>query len=157
VEESARGDQLSSTISANQPPLTVIGGLGQGGFAVVVKVKHNSGSHYAMKVIPKEKASGPKERESLKIELRVMTELAPCPFLQRCHMAFESRSDIFFVVDLIDGGDIFSHLVNRVHCQEKGFSESKVSTILAEVILGLQHLHEHGYIHRDIKVCSYLF
>ncbi len=132
----------------------MIGGLGQGGFAVVVKVRHNSGSHYAMKVISKERATGSKERESLKTELRVMTELAPSPFLQKCHMAFESRSDIFFIVDLIEGGDLFSHLVNRVHRQDKGFNEIQVSTILAEVTLGLQHLHEHGYVHRDIKVCA---
>jgi ribosomal protein S6 kinase alpha-5 len=76
--------------------------------------------NFAMKVIAKDKASGVKEREALKTELRVMTELEPCPFLQKCHMAFESRTNVFFVVDLIEGGDIFSHLVNRVHCEEKG-------------------------------------
>ena len=104
-----------------------------------------------MKVISKDRTPGVREQESLKTELRVMTEIEPCPFLQKCHMAFESRSDIFFVVDLIEGGDIFSHLLNRVHLQRKGFNEIQVSIILAEVVLGLAHLHDHGYIHRDIK------
>ena len=153
---SNESNQLSPR-TPTQSPLTVVRGLGQGGFAVVVKVKHrDSGSHYAMKVIAKDKAPGSKEREALKTELRIMTELFPCPFLQKCHMSFESRSDVFFVLDLIEGGDLFSHLVNRMHCQQKGFSESQVSIILAEVILGLEHLHEQGYIHRDIKVHNHL-
>lgn len=79
-----------------------------------------------------------------------MTELAPCPFLQKCHIAFESMSNIFFVLDLIEGGDIFSRLAS--HCQRKGFTEIQVSIILSEVALELKHLHEHGYIHQDIKV-----
>lgn len=47
-------------------------------------------------------------------ELRAMTEVPFSPFLQRCIAAFESATDIFFVVDLASGGDLFYHLASKV-------------------------------------------
>lgn len=114
----------------------------------------------------------------MKLELKVMTDVEPSPFLQRCHMAFESKNDIFFVVssprnyialakvsekryiklmrtsfqvDFFSGGDLFGHLVQRVQKSKSGFTEAEARTLLAEVVLGLHHLHAHGYVHRDIK------
>ena len=37
----------------------------------------------------------------MRFELKAMTELVPSLFLQRCHMAFESKTDLFFVLDLV--------------------------------------------------------
>jgi serine/threonine protein kinase len=33
-----------------------------------------------------------------------------------------------------------------------GFTESEGRGLLSEVILGLDHLHTHGFLHRDVKV-----
>jgi hypothetical protein len=43
-----------------------------------------------------------------------MTEVPFSPFLQRCWAAFESASDLFFVLDLASGGDLFYHLAAKV-------------------------------------------
>lgn len=138
-------------------PIVVIGGLGQGGYAVVVEVQHEtSGQLYAMKVCCKSKATTRRERERLKIELKVMTDIEASPFLQRCHMAFESATNIFFVVDLVPGGDLFSQLVMRVKECGGGFSENESRILLSEIVLGLIHLHEQGFVHRDIKVSKQL-
>ena len=104
-------------------PIVVTGGLGQGGYAVVLKAAHpETNEPFALKVrarsariietsaqipqhsrrtqvISKAKAPTKRERGRLAVELKVMTEVAPSPFLQRCHMAFESTTDIFFVVN----------------------------------------------------------
>ena len=146
----------------------MVAGLGQGGYACVVECEAleppspppppNGGGQrqpagrFALKVVPKHKAARRRERARLAVELSVMTEVPPSPFLQRCHGAFESASDVFFVVDLAGGGDLFYHLARRIQASGAGFGEGEVRGVLAEVVLALAHLHAHGFVHRDVKV-----
>jgi len=81
-----------------------------------------------------------------------MTQVPPSPFLQQCHLAFESPTDLFFVLDLASGGDLFFHLIARIQATGGGFAEDESRRQLAEVVVGLAHLHAHGYVHRDVKV-----
>ena len=141
-------------VAVDTLPLRVVGGLGAGGYAVVVKAELETGVVYAMKVLAKHKDATRRDKDRLKVELRVMTEVPPSPFLQRCHMAFESTSDLFFVVDFVAGGDLFSHLIARIKRHGTGFSEPEARVLLAEICVGLEHMHKHGFVHRDIKVPS---
>jgi hypothetical protein len=132
---------------------TVIEGLGSGGYAVVVKVQEEkTGKHYAMKCVTKSKRSGRKHRDRLRVELRVMTQMKPSPFLQRCYTAFENAAYVYFILDLQTGGDLFFHLVQKISEKGWGFAEDEVRILLAEVFLGLEHMHKHNMIHRDVKV-----
>lgn len=81
-----------------------------------------------------------------------MSEIPPSPFLQRCHTAFESPSSVFFIIDLLKGGDLFTHLERRLDLSGDGFTEDEGRILLSEVVLGIEHLHSNGFIHRDIKV-----
>ena len=56
------------------------------------------------------------------------------------------------MTDLCSGGDLFFHLVQRIKATDAGFEESEAKTLLAEIVLGLEHMHQHGFIHRDIKI-----
>ena len=78
-----------------------------------------------MKVVCKRAGAKTKERKRLALELKLMTELPPCPFLMRCHAAFETTTDIFFVLDLLTGGDLFFHMAklhetNHVSSRSEG-------------------------------------
>lgn len=73
-------------------------------------------------------------------------------FLTRCLAAFESATDIFFVCEYNAGGDLFNHMVRRMTSGQGPFDEDAARTLLAEVTLGLVHLHSRGFIHRDLKV-----
>jgi serine/threonine protein kinase len=122
-----------------QAPYRVIDGLGQGGYGVVIKVAHEeNGIEYAVKVISKS-LSSKEHQEQHKNELKVMSEIAPSPFIQRCFAAFESDSNIFFVLELIEGGDLFHYLVDRINLTGGGFQEAEARAILAEVVLGIEH------------------
>jgi serine/threonine protein kinase len=143
----------STVREVSLPPLRVLGGLGMGGFAVVVSVLHlGTGETLAMKVIAKESAVRPKDRMRIAQELNILRELPPCPFISHCHFAFESPSSIFFVMDLCTGGDLFYHLEKSTMQGVMGLGEETSKMILAETASGLIHLHSNHIVHRDIKV-----
>ena len=101
----------TTTTSTDVTDYIITGGLGQGGYACVVKAENTkSGKEYALKVLSKRACANNKDRRRLKRELKIMSELPPCPHLMRCHTAFETANDVFFVVDLLTGGDLFYHL-----------------------------------------------
>ena len=126
------GCGLAQVVLDGRARLVVTGGLGSGGYACVVKAQlllradsgdenggatdDNSsgllatGKACALKVVGKAGLRRSKDRKRLALELRLLTELPPCPFLARCRAAFESARDVFFVMDLLEGGDLFFHL-----------------------------------------------
>ena len=101
--------------------------MGQGGYAAVLKAQHiETGEVYGLKVVPKGKLQKPRDRKRLALELQLMREMPPSPFLMQCHMAFESDADVFFCLDLVNGGDLFFHLVEQLNKTNWGFSEQQV-------------------------------
>eukprot|EP00615_Pteridomonas_danica_P004464 CAMPEP_0114348636 /NCGR_PEP_ID=MMETSP0101-20121206/14861_1 /TAXON_ID=38822 ORGANISM="Pteridomonas danica, Strain PT" /NCGR_SAMPLE_ID=MMETSP0101 /ASSEMBLY_ACC=CAM_ASM_000211 /LENGTH=446 /DNA_ID=CAMNT_0001486669 /DNA_START=170 /DNA_END=1510 /DNA_ORIENTATION=- len=148
-------NSLCFEIENECPPLVVVQGLGSGGYATVVEAVHNVGAasrSFALKVVAKSKLRKVQDRERLKLELLVMTETSPSAFVSRCYMAFESVTNVFFVTDHLKGGDLFYHLINQIEKTGEGFTESQAQTLLAEIAIGIMHLHKHGFLHGDIKI-----
>ncbi|VDO09435.1 unnamed protein product [Rodentolepis nana] len=61
--------------------------------------------------------------------------------------AFQTPEKLCFILDLMNGGDLHYHLT-----QHNVFSESEVRFYAAEVILGLEHMHNRFIVYRDLKV-----
>ena len=74
-----------------------------------------------------------------------MTEVKH-PFIVELHFAFQTPERLYFVLDYVNGGDLFHHM------RKKGkFTEKEARFYAAELILALDHLHELGFIYRDLK------
>lgn len=78
-------------------------------------------------------------------ERKILLELKH-PFLVEMHYAFQSPDRIYFVLDYVNGGDLFHHLRKKVR-----FTEKEVKFFACEVLLALEYLHEKGFIYRDLK------
>ena len=50
------------------------------------------------------------------------------------------------MLDYVQGGDLFHHLRKKLR-----FTEKEARFYVAEIILALDYLHEHGFIYRDLK------
>jgi len=156
----------SAKITLNDFDLTKV--IGQGRFAkVVVARKKDTSTLYAIKIL--NKANNVKR--NVKTERAVLSSTHH-PFIVSFHWAFQSKTDLFFVMDFCSGGDLFFRL-----CQAGGFQESVACFYTAELVrtiffegdpldqvlthfnslpmslqvLALSYLHSRGVVHRDIK------
>ncbi|VDK72924.1 unnamed protein product [Onchocerca ochengi] len=129
--------------------------IGRGGFGEVYGCrKADTGKMYAMKCLDKKRIKM-KQGETLALNERIMLSLVStgqdCPFIVCMTYAFQSPDKLCFVLDLMNGGDLHYHLT-----QHGVFSESEMRFYAAEVILGLEHMHNRSVVYRDLKPANIL-
>ena len=64
----------------------------------------------------------------------------------RVYAIIETAGMIYIIMQLVDGGELFDHIVDA-GC----YSEEKARVVMRQILLALQHLHTQGIVHRDIK------
>jgi len=120
--------------------------IGRGGFGRVLLVrKIDTRKVYAMKVLKKAAIAARGEIEHTRTEQSVLSKLSH-PFLARLHWSFQTEDSLYFIMDFINGGELFHHL-----SKEKCFPEQRVKFYTAQIVCGMEYLHSHGIIYRDLK------
>jgi len=120
--------------------------IGKGSFGKVLQVrKKDSGRIYAMKVLNKKNILENRELEHTKTEKSILQKLAH-PFLVNLIYSFHTSDKLYFVMDFINGGELFYHLQ-----KEQKFTPDRVRFYCAEIVLGIEYLHNSGVIYRDLK------
>ncbi|KAH9257324.1 hypothetical protein BASA81_004481 [Batrachochytrium salamandrivorans] len=142
-------------VNPNQPHTSVSEGdfdklklLGEGTFGRVFLVRHrrtSGGKLFAMKILEKQHVIGKHQVEHTKTERRVLAKVRH-PFIARLHYAFQTPTELYFVIDFCPGGELFGLL------QQKGkFPEAHCKFYSAEIALAIGYLHSMGIIYRDLK------
>lgn len=108
-------------------------------------VNKGTNSLYAMKVLKKEEISEKQQEIHTKAEREILEKISN-PFIVKLHYAFQTPDKLYFVLDFVNGGELFTHLR-----KEKKFSEKRAKFYAAEIILALECLHENNIIYRDLK------
>lgn len=120
--------------------------IGKGGFGRVLLVeKKDTKKVYAMKILKKGVIAARGEIEHTRTEKSVLSKLDH-PFLAKLHWSFQTDENLYFVMDFINGGELFHHL-----SIEKRFSDERAKFYAAEIVSGMEYLHSHGVIYRDLK------
>jgi protein-serine/threonine kinase len=123
--------------------------IGKGTFGQVFQVrKKDTRRIYAMKVLSKKVIVQKKEVAHTLGERNILvrTAMAESPFIVALKFSFQTPTDLYLVTDYMSGGELFWHL------QKEGrFQEARAKFYIAELILALQHLHEHNIVYRDLK------
>lgn len=126
--------------------------IGKGGFGKVFKVeKRGKNDVYAMKEMSKVKIYEKSSIPSIKNE-RMLLSVLRHPFIINMHYAFQTKENLYIVMDYLSGGDLRYNL-----CKYKKFSEERAKFILSCLILALEYLHTNKIIHRDIKPENMVF
>jgi len=120
--------------------------VGKGSFGKVMQVrKKDNDKIYAMKVLNKKTILERNELEHTKAEKNILQKLVH-PFLVNLVYAFQTDDKLYFIMDYINGGELFFHLQ-----KEEKFSDDRVQFYCAEIVCGLEYLHNCGVLYRDLK------
>ncbi|XP_034075620.1 cAMP-dependent protein kinase catalytic subunit alpha-like isoform X3 [Gymnodraco acuticeps] len=142
--------------------------LGTGSFGRVMLVKHKeSGQHFAMKILDKQKVVKLKQIEHTLNEKRILQAVS-FPFLVRLEHSFKDNSNLYMIMEYVPGGEMFSHLrrigrfrllkyliISLVRCKYRTpdvfCSEPHARFYAAQIVLTFEYLHSLDLIYRDLK------
>ncbi|KAK9275239.1 hypothetical protein L1049_022501 [Liquidambar formosana] len=119
--------------------------LGHGTFAKVYHARNlQTGKNVAMKIVGKEKVIKVGMIEQVKREISVM-KMVKHPHIVDLHEVMASKSKIYFAMELVRGGELFSKVA-------KGRLREDVARVyFQQLISAIDFCHSRGVYHRDLK------
>ncbi|KJE90572.1 serine/threonine protein kinase 15 [Capsaspora owczarzaki ATCC 30864] len=120
--------------------------ISRGSFGhVYLAKKRATGDYYAIKVLKKMDLVRKNQVEYVRHERDILSKLNS-PFIIKLYYCFQTVDFLYMVMEYANGGDVFS-LLRSVSCLDESWARFYV----AELVLALEHIHEMGIVHRDIK------
>ncbi|KAI5970353.1 RIM15 [Candida margitis] len=157
--------QLSSSIS--RPPLSpllvstqqapakpagikdyeIVKPISKGAFGSVFLAKRKlTGEYVAIKCLRKRDMIAKNQVLNVKSERAVMMRQSDSPYVAQLYSSFQSRDFLYLVMEYLNGGDC-GNLIKTLGVLGLEWS----ARYIAEIIIGVNDLHERGIIHRDLK------
>ena len=128
------------------PDFKIMKQIGKGSFGTIYLVeKIDSKKIYAMKQLRKDIIIKTDALLCTKLEKEVL-KLVDHPFLVGLDYAFQTPTNIYFVMKYYKGGELYKHLQAK-----KRFPESIARFYGAQVALAIGELHRNNIIYRDMK------
>lgn len=125
----------------------IIKPISKGAFgSVFLAKKHTTGDYYAIKVLKKSDMIAKNQITNVKAERMILMTQTQSPFVVKLFFTFQSSDNLYLVMEYLPGGDCAS-LVKTLG----GITEDWARRFLAEVVNGLEMLHQKGVVHRDMK------
>ncbi|XP_029412591.1 serine/threonine-protein kinase DCLK2 isoform X18 [Nannospalax galili] len=127
--------------------------IGDGNFAVVKEcMDRSTGKEFALKIIDKAKCCG--KEHLIENEVSILRRVKH-PNIIMLVEEMETATELFLVMELVKGGDLFDAITSSTK-----YTERDGSAMVYNLANALRYLHSLSIVHRDIKpenllVCEY--
>lgn len=123
--------------------------LGKGGFGEVCACQvRATGKMYACKKLEKKRIKKRKGEAMVLIEKQILQKINS-RFVVNLAYAYETKDALCLVLTIMNGGDLKFHIYNMGG--DPGLDIVRARFYAAEVVCGLDHLHQQGIVYRDCK------
>ena len=123
--------------------------LGHGASGKVYLVYHReTGEKFACKVIKKDGSMN--DAQSMSTEIEIMKRCRHLNIVSLYEL-FESSLCKWLILELVEGSGLRGGLLHHAH-----YTEQVCARFVRQICMGLHYLHNHGVIHRDVKIDNIL-
>jgi len=123
--------------------------LGEGSYGSVSKCTNKStGAVRACKTLSKTQMAASLER--FKLEIQIM-KLMDHPHIIKLYENFEDTRNIYLVMELCSGGELFDRIIDSGH-----FTETQAAIVMQHMLRAMFYMHQNNVTHRDLKPENFL-
>lgn len=139
---------LPRTTPTSIKDFDIIKPISKGAFgSVFLAKKKATGDYYAIKVLKKADMIAKNQITNVKAERMILMKQAESPFVAKLYFTFQSKDNLYLVMEYLNGGDCAA-LIKSLG----SLPEEWTKNYIAEVILGLDYLHQRGVVHRFVHI-----
>ncbi|KAF0686227.1 Aste57867_21932 [Aphanomyces stellatus] len=119
--------------------------IGEGAFSVVRHATHKATQEeFAVKCYRKSRLSA-RDAEDIHYEVSILQQMHH-PHIINLHAFYDEPEYYYMVMDLVQGGELFDRLVEKIH-----YSEKEARDVVKVVLEAINYCHHKGIVHRDLK------
>lgn len=144
--------QLEEKRNSQIPGYQLISMVGKGAMAKVYKARQLSLDRVvAIKVLPKRMSDNEEFVTRFYQEGRAAARLSHSNIVQAIDVGSTADGFHYFVMEYIEGKTLYDLMLPRPHGEGRTFSEAEALDITTQIAEALNHAHQKGLIHRDVK------
>ncbi|SMN18561.1 similar to Saccharomyces cerevisiae YFL033C RIM15 Glucose-repressible protein kinase involved in signal transduction during cell proliferation in response to nutrients [Maudiozyma saulgeensis] len=114
--------------------------------SVYLARKKLTGDYFAVKVLRKSDMIAKNQVMNVKSERAIMMFQSDKPYVAKLFATFQNKDNLFLVMEYLPGGDLAT-LIKMMDI----LPDEWVRQYLAEIIIGVDDMHQNGIIHHDLK------
>jgi serine/threonine-protein kinase RIM15 len=137
---------MARTAPTSIKDFDIIKPISRGAFgSVYLAKKRTTGDYFAIKALKKSDMIAKNQITNVKAERTILMNQASSPYVAKLYFSFQNKDYLYLVMEYLNGGDCAA-LIKTLG----GLPEEWARNYTAEVVLGLEYLHDRGIVHRQV-------